>query len=357
MTVESYRWAGSRLELLDQRLLPQEVTYRVAGDAAAVARAITEMVVRGAPAIGVVAAYGVVLAAQEAIATGEPLADRVAAAVRILANARPTSINLQWALDRMVAVRNTHAGLPPAVIAARLEAEATRIHRADLAINRAIGVHGAPLLEACSGVLTHCNTGALATAGFGTALGMIRQAWADGARFKVFANETRPFLQGARLTTWELMQDGIEPTLVVDSASALLMARGMVQVVVVGADRIAANGDVANKIGTCGLAIVAAEFGVPFYVAAPTSSLDPNLADGSQIPIEERDSREVTHLAGMPIAPEGVAVFNPAFDVTPGQRVTAIVTEVGILRPPYDGAVARAQRAGKAWPGMGASMG
>ncbi|MFL6565803.1 MAG: S-methyl-5-thioribose-1-phosphate isomerase [Burkholderiales bacterium] len=306
--VEPIRWKGSRLELLDQRLLPDRTVYVGCRTAQEVAQAIRDMVVRGAPAIGCAAAFGVVL--------GKGSKE----AYEILAKSRPTAVNLFWALERMKKAKD-------------LEAEARAIFEEDLAANRAIGRLGAELIRERSRVMTHCNTGALATAGYGTALGVIRAS--KSKNISVIANETRPYLQGARLTAWELVHEGIPCTLITDSMAGHLMSRGEVDVVIVGADRIAANGDVANKIGTYPLAVLAKRHGIPFYVAAPLSTFDPKIPDGSQIPIEERAAAEVTGYRGTRWAPEGVSVRNPAFDVTPAELVTAIISEKGIASPPY----------------------
>jgi len=306
--VQPIRWQGDRLELLDQRLLPDRTEYVACRSAEDVAQAIRDMVVRGAPAIGCAAAFGFVL--------GKGSKE----AYEILAKSRPTAVNLVWALERMKKAKD-------------LEAQAIAIYDEDLAANRAIGRFGAELIRERSRVMTHCNTGALATAGYGTALGVIRAS--KGKNISVIANETRPYLQGARLTAWELVQEGIPCTLITDSMAGHLMSRGEVDVVIVGADRIAANGDVANKIGTYPLAVLAKRHGIPFYVAAPLSTFDPKIADGSHIPIEERPAAEVTGYRGTRWAPEGVSVRNPAFDVTPAELVTAIISEKGIASPPY----------------------
>jgi methylthioribose-1-phosphate isomerase len=311
-------WNDGVLRLLDQRLLPVEEKWIECRDYGAVARAIKDMVVRGAPAIGCAAAYGVALGAR----AGAPL-DEVYA---MLAATRPTAVNLFWALERMKRVR-PQAWAP-------LAAEAAAIHAEDIAACRAIGEHGAPLLPAGT-VLTHCNAGALATGGYGTALGVIRSAVARGTALSVLADETRPFLQGARLTAWELLRSGIDVTVITDNMAAHLMQRGQIQSVIVGADRIARNGDTANKIGTYGVAVLAREHGIPFFVAAPRSTIDLAIPDGAHIPIEERDAREVTHLGERALTPAGVGVRNPAFDVTPARYVAAIVTEAGVARPPY----------------------
>jgi methylthioribose-1-phosphate isomerase len=311
--VEPIRWRGDRLELLDQRLLPDKAVYVTCRSAEDVAQAIRDMVVRGAPAIGVAAGFGIVL--------GKGKKE----AYDILAKSRPTAVNLFWALERMKKAKD-------------LEAEARAIFEQDVAANRALGKLGAALIPERARVMTHCNTGALATAGYGTALGIIRAS--KSKNISVIANETRPYLQGARLTAWELVQEGIPCTLITDSMAGHLMSRGDVDVVVVGADRIAANGDVANKIGTYALAVLAKRHGIPFYVAAPLSTFDPTIPDGSHIPIEERAAAEVTGYRGSRWAPEGVAVRNPAFDVTPAELVTGIISEKGIAYPPYREAIA-----------------
>ena len=311
--VEPIRWQGDRLELLDQRLLPEKTVYVACRTAAEVAQAIRDMVVRGAPAIGCAAAFGVVLS------KGTP------ESFEILAKSRPTAVNLFWALERMKKAKD-------------LEAEAIAIYDEDLAANREIGRIGAELISERARIMTHCNTGALATAGYGTALGVIRSSKHKGV--SVIANETRPYLQGARLTAWELVQEGIPCTLITDSMAGHLMSKGEVDVVVVGADRIAANGDVVNKIGTYALAVLAKRHGIPFYVAAPLSTFDPKIPDGSHIPIEERPAEEVTGYRGTRWAPEGVSVRNPAFDVTPAELVTGIICEKGIASPPYGESIA-----------------
>jgi methylthioribose-1-phosphate isomerase len=308
------QWTGSELVLLDQRHLPHDerwVRCRTAGE---VADAIRDMVVRGAPAIGIAAAYGLALAARG----GE---DTAAAAARLLA-ARPTAVNLRWAVDRL-------RGVPSAGWCA----EAAQIHRDDVAINHALGEVGAALLPPNAVVYTHCNAGALATGGWGTALGVVRSARAQGRLAEVYAGETRPWLQGARLTAYELARDGIPVTLVADVAAASVLASGRVHAVIVGADRVAANGDTANKVGTCGLAILARHFGVPFYVAVPTSTLDPAAATGADIPVEERPAAEVLGYGDARWAAD-VPVWNPAFDITPASVVTAWITERGLWRPP-----------------------
>ena len=326
MVAATMRWTGATLELLDQRLLPERIEYLPCGSAPEVAQAIRDMVVRGAPAIGCAAAFGVALAARD----GQELE----AAFEVLARSRPTAVNLFWALERMRRVLAARG-------AGALEAEALAIFEEDLAVNRAIGAQGAPLIPQGARVMTHCNAGALATAGHGTALGVLRSARDAGRRLSVIANETRPYLQGARLTAWELIQESIPVTLITDSMAGFLMSRGEVDLVIVGADRIAANGDVANKIGTYALAVLAQRHALPFYVAAPLSTFDTSLADGSAIPVEERPAGEVTGYGASRWAPQGVMVRNPAFDVTPAELVSALITERGVLRPPYAPAIAK----------------
>lgn len=331
------RYIDGALEMLDQRLLPARVEYRRYDCAAAVAEGIKIMVVRGAPAIGCAAAYGVALEALRL--RGQPrdvFASGMEQGFALLAASRPTAVNLFWALDRMRAKLNAlhAANVAAALLAAALLAEAHAITEEDVRLNRALGAHGAALLHDNARVLTHCNAGALATAGHGTALGVIRSAVEAGRKIHVFADETRPFLQGARLTAWELMQDNIPVTLIVDNAAGLLMRQGEIDAVIVGADRVAANGDVANKIGTYGVAVLARRHGIPFYVAAPLSTIDPAAASGDDIPIEERAAAEVTGYGDTQWAPQGVAVRNPVFDVTPAELVTALITERGVMFSP-----------------------
>ena len=339
--VETLRWREERLELIDQRVLPARVEFVACSTAEETARAIRDMVVRGAPAIGCAAAYGIALeAARLSAAAPADFAAGLDRAFDALAASRPTAVNLFWALDRMRALVNAAAPARPADIAERLLDEAHRIAAADVAANRAMGGHGAALLADGMRVLTHCNAGALATAGHGTALGVIRSAVAAGKRVSVIAGETRPFLQGARLTAWELTREGIPVTLIADSMSGHLMSRGEIDAVIVGADRVAANGDVANKIGTYMIAVLARRHRIPFYVAAPLSTIDPRTASGDAIPIEERGAAEVRGHAGLEWAPAGVAVRNPAFDVTPAELVTALITEKGVMREPDSGKIA-----------------
>ncbi|MGR8918072.1 MAG: S-methyl-5-thioribose-1-phosphate isomerase [Gammaproteobacteria bacterium] len=334
--VRPIRWTDDALELLDQRRLPAVVTYLRLDSAAAVVDAIRDMVVRGAPAIGITAAYGVVLAARQRWAEN---ADRWREAVRAdieqLRAARPTAVNLMWALDAMAAALPGGGDPVP-----RLLGLARQLHREDYAANRRLGDFGAAAIEPGSSVLTHCNAGALATTGYGTALGVIRSAAAAGRLGEVYATETRPWLQGARLTAWELLEDGIDVTLIADGAAAWLMAEGRVQWVITGADRIAANGDTANKIGTYALASLARAHGVGFMVAAPLSTIDRAAADGSAIPIEHRDGAELTHLAGQPTAAPGAAALNPVFDVTPAALIDALATERGLVHRPDAASIA-----------------
>ena len=321
--------------MLDQRALPMQVKYLRYDSAAAVAEGIKRMVVRGAPAIGCAAAYGVAL---EALRLRDESRESFLAGLdhgmAALAASRPTAVNLFWALNRMRAKLDTLHGAAPPDIANALLAEAHAITDEDVRLNRRMGAHGAALLNDNMRVLTHCNAGALATAGHGTALGVIRSAVEAGKRLHVYADETRPFLQGARLTAWELMQDHIPVTLIADNAAALLMRQGEIDAVIVGADRVAANGDVANKIGTYSVAVLARRHGIPFYVAAPISTIDPNTETGDEIPIEERPAAEVTGYGDTQWAPLGVAVRNPVFDITPAELVTALITERGVVFAP-----------------------
>jgi methylthioribose-1-phosphate isomerase len=323
------------LHLLDQNLLPDRVEYRVLSSWEEVAQAIRDMAVRGAPAIGVAAAFGMVLAASGALTAGKPLAPEISRALTGLAATRPTAVNLFWALERMRRRWEQSLAMEGEKATAALEEEALRIWQEEEEANRHLARLGADLVPPGARVLTHCNAGALATAGYGTALGIIRAAHRAGKLEMVYADETRPRLQGARLTSWELVTEGIPVTVICDNMAASLMAQGKIDLVVVGADRIAANGDVANKIGTYALAIVAHYHGVPFYVAAPTSTVDLRTPSGREIPIEERAEEEVSCWEGRRILPPGVKVVNPAFDVTPAALVSAVITERGILKPPY----------------------
>jgi methylthioribose-1-phosphate isomerase len=333
--VETLRWRGARLELIDQRALPARLEYVSCTNAAEVAEAIRSMVVRGAPAIGCAAAFGVALEAKrQERCTRAEFDAAMEIAFRSLAASRPTAVNLFWALDRMRAALGAGTRDDPRSTAGRLAEAALALFNADLETNRAIGRAGAALVPDGARVLTHCNTGSLATAGHGTALGVIRSARDQGKRISVIASETRPYLQGARLTAWEMMREKIPVTLITDNTAGHLMRLGKIDLVLVGADRIAANGDVANKIGTYTLAVLAERHRIPFYVAAPLSSIDTSAADGSAIPIEERSASEVTGYAGMRWAPEGVSVANPAFDITPAELVSGLFTEKGVVTRP-----------------------
>lgn len=335
--MRSVWWEDDALKMIDQRKLPAECEVVTWSDYHGVARSIKEMYVRGAPAIGVTAAFGLALAALTSQAsTYRELLSDLERAYDVLYVTRPTAVNLRWGLDRIMAVAREILDEDPVILKARLLAEAQAMAEEDVETNRRMGFHGAALVHDGDTVLTHCNTGALATAGFGTALGVVRAAVEQGKRVCVLADETRPREQGARLTAWELMQDGIPVTLIVDGAAGHFLRQGKVNLVLVGADRVAANGDVANKIGTYSVAVLARENGVPFYVVAPVSTVDLSIAAGDDIPIEERDAEEVTHVGGVSLAPEGVKVSNPAFDVTPHRYVTGIVTENGIAYPPFD---------------------
>lgn len=332
---ETLRWRNGTFELLDQRALPAQCVYLALNSAQAVADAIRSMVVRGAPAIGCAAAYGLALEARRfQDGSKKDFESGIERAFETLSKSRPTAVNLFWALERMRARMKAALELTPAEIAAALLAEAQAISAEDIRLNRLMGTHGGALLQDGARVLTHCNAGALATAGHGTALGMIRSAVQSGKRISVVVDETRPFLQGARLTAWELQQDDIPVTLIADSAAGFLMSRGDVDAVVVGADRVAANGDVANKIGTYSLAVLAQRHAVPFYVACPLSTIDRSIASGADIPIEERAAEEITGYGSMRWAPPEVGVRNPVFDVTPAELVTALITEKGVTMAP-----------------------
>ena len=331
-------WKTDHVLMVDQRKLPTQEKYVELRTGREVSRAIEKMVIRGAPAIGVAAAMGLALGVTKSKARGATtLAPEFYKLCDIMAATRPTAVNLFWAIERMKRVfKRAHSeGRSPGEIGKMMVVEARRIHDEDVESCRAMGVHGSALLPQSGRVLTHCNAGALATGGYGTALGVIRAAVESGKSIAVYADETRPFLQGARLTAWELQRDSIKTTVITNGMAGSLMKTGLVDVVVVGADRIAANGDAANKIGTYTVAVLAREHEIPFYVAAPTSTVDLETSDGSGIPIEERSSKEVTHVGSARIAPETVEVWNPAFDVTPNRYVAAIITEKGICRPPY----------------------
>ena len=337
-------WQEDRVVMIDQRKLPSAEVYVTCRTSADVAKAIKTMVIRGAPAIGVAAAMGIALGMRKSKATGtKRFATEFQKACDTMAVTRPTAVNLFWAIDRMkrTFAEAAHAGCSVDDIRRRLDDDARRIHDENVASCRAMGAHGATLVPDTANILTHCNAGALATAGYGTALGVIRAAVEQGKKVAVLADETRPFLQGARLTAWELVKDGIDTTVITDNMAGSMMRLGHVDLVVVGADRIAANGDVANKVGTYSVAVLAKEHGIPFYVAAPISTVDLNTPDGGRIPIEERSDREVTHVGASRLTPDGARIRNSAFDVTPAKYVTAIVTERGIARAPYDVSLAQ----------------
>src|SRR5271157_2750137 len=334
--IQTLEWTENGVRFIDQTKLPTEETYVVCKTHEQVADVIRTMVVRGAPAIGVAAAMGIALAVKNSKAetTGELKRD-FDQACETIGKTRPTAVNLFWAIRRMQEKFERVRIRPLTQIKQDLIEESQRMHAEDIAANQAMGRHGATLMPSEGGVLTHCNAGALATAGYGTALGVIRAAVESGKKLHVFADETRPFLQGSRLTAWELMKDNIPTTVISDNMAGAMMRQGKIGAVIVGADRIAANGDVANKIGTYSVAILAKEHGLPFYVAAPISTVDLETPDGGKIPIEQRNPAEVTHIAGKAMTPPGVGIENPAFDVTPAKYVTAIVTERGIARAPY----------------------
>jgi len=335
--IQTLEWTKSGVRFIDQTKLPTEETYVTCTTHEQVADVIRSMVVRGAPAIGVAAAMGIALGVNnsKSVSFGS-LQEEFEQICALIGKTRPTAVNLFWAIRRMSEKFESIKARPILEIKKLLIEEAQRMHAEDIAANRAMGHFGATLMPASGGVLTHCNAGALATCGYGTALGVIRAAIEQGKKIHVYADETRPFLQGSRLTAWELMKDGIPTTVISDNMAGAMMRQGKIGAIVVGADRIAANGDVANKIGTYTVAVLAKENEIPFYVAAPFSTIDLATPDGSTIPIEQRDSREVTHFAGKLITPEGVGVENPAFDVTPAKYITAIVTERGIARAPYE---------------------
>src|SRR5450755_158304 len=335
--IQTLEWTNQGVRFIDQTKLPTEEVYVTCTTHQQVAEVIRTMVVRGAPAIGVAAAMGIALGVSNSNAesTGD-LKHDFDQICDLLAKTRPTAVNLFWAIGRMQEKFERIRIRPIPQIKQTMIEEAQRMHAEDIAANQAMGRHGATLMPAEGGVLTHCNAGALATAGYGTALGVIRAAVEQGKKIHVYADETRPFLQGSRLTAWELMKDGIPTTVISDSMAGAMMQQGKIGAIVVGADRIAANGDVANKIGTYTVAVLAKEHGIPFYVAAPISTVDLATPDGSKIPIEQRNAREVTHIGGRQMTPDGVSVENPAFDVTPAKYVAAIITEKGIARAPYD---------------------
>ncbi len=334
--IETLEWTDAGVRFIDQTKLPTEEVYVLSKTHHDVADVIRTMVVRGAPAIGVAAAMGIALGVKNSKTTSETeLRREFDEIARIIGETRPTAVNLFWAIQRMKTKLDSLGKKPIAEIKSALIEESKRMHAEDIAANQAMGRHGATLMPSSGGVLTHCNAGALATAGYGTALGVIRAAVEAGKKIHVYADETRPFLQGSRLTAWELMKDGIATTVISDNMAGAMMRQGKIQAIVVGADRIAANGDVANKIGTYSVAVLAKEHGIPFYVAAPISTVDLATPDGSKIPIEQRNAKEVTHIGGRQMVPDGVKVENPAFDVTPAKYVAAIITERGIARAPY----------------------
>src|SRR6266545_1859208 len=340
--IRTIEWTEAGVTMLDQRLLPSQEVYNTYTDYQDVAEAIRSMVIRGAPAIGVAAAMGIALGAKKSPAKSiENLDPEFAKICEVIAGTRPTAVNLFWAVERM---KTVYARMKAGGVGAVREAligEAVRMHEEDVQANRSMGRHGQDLIPAGGRILTHCNAGALATAGYGTALGVIRAAVEAGKRVKVYADETRPFLQGARLTAWELQKDNIPVTVITDNMAGHFMHKGEIDCVIVGADRIAANGDVANKIGTYSVAVLARENNIPFYVAAPISTFDLSIPDGDLIPIEERSAREVTHVKDVRLAPDGIKIANPAFDVTPNRYVAAIITERGVARPPYQESLKR----------------
>ena len=340
--IQTLEWTNQGVRFIDQTKLPTEEAYVVCKTHEQVADAIRTMVVRGAPAIGVAAGMGIALAVKNSKAESTADLKRdLDHACDLISKTRPTAVNLFWAIRRMKEKFERLRIRPIAQIKEELVEEARRMHAEDIAANQAMGRHGATLMPAAGGVLTHCNAGALATAGYGTALGVIRAAVEQGKKIHVYADETRPFLQGSRLTAWELMKDGIPTTVISDNMAGAMMKQGKIGAIVVGADRIAANGDVANKIGTYTVAVVAKENELPFYVAAPLSTIDFACPDGSKIPIEQRNIKEVTHIAGKQMTPDGVSIENPAFDVTPAKYVAAIITERGIARAPYEESLRR----------------
>src|SRR6201982_1931062 len=345
--IQTLEWTDQGIRFLYQTKMPKEETYVTDKTYEQVADAIRTMVVRGAPAIGVAAGMGIALGVKNSKAeTVGDLKKDCHQICKVIGETRPTAVNLFWAIRRMQEKFEALRIRPLAQIKQALVEECQRMHAEDIAANQAMGRHGATLMPSSGGVLTHCNAGALATAGYGTALGVIRAAVEQGKKIHVYADETRPFLQGSRLTAWELMKDGIPTTVISDNMAGAMMSYGKIGAIVVGADRIAANGDVANKIGTYTVAVLAKEHGVPFYVAAPFSTVDLDTPDGGKIPIEQRAKQEVTHIAGRAIAPDGVAVENPAFDVTPAKYVNAIITECGIARAPYKDSLRKLADAG-----------
>ena len=337
--IETIEWTDDGVVMIDQRLLPTEEIYNTYQTVGEVAEAIVTMVIRGAPAIGVAAAMGIALGVKN-LDSRDDLEDRFAAIVQTIHDTRPTARNLFWAIERMNKIFESHKEESLAKLQDALKDEAIQIHDDDIEINRKMGQNGQALLSQDSTVLTHCNAGALATAGYGTALGVIRAAVENGKEIRVFADETRPFLQGSRLTAWEMMKEKIPCTLITDNMAGYFMKANQIQAVVVGADRIAGNGDVANKIGTYTVAVLAREHQIPFYVAAPLSTIDLETPTGEEIPIEQRDITEVTHIKGQTLVPPGISVANPAFDITPNKLVSAIITEKGVVKAPYQESIA-----------------
>ncbi len=336
MSFKTIEWKDDKVRMIDQRLLPDQEVYHDYSTSKEVAQAIKEMVIRGAPAIGVAAAMGIAVGMRSyEAATMDDFSGEFNEACEMIGQTRPTAVNLFWAIKRMKIFFDANRSAGIESLKDLLNQEAIRLCEDDISINRRIGKNGAALIKDGSTVLTHCNAGALATAGYGTALGVIRGAVESGKKVKVFADETRPFLQGARLTAWELMKDGIDVTVITDNMAGYLMKKGEIDAAIVGADRIAANGDVANKIGTYMVAVLAERHSIPFYVAAPLSTIDMTISDGESIPIEERPSREVSHIKECQLVPDGVGIRNPAFDVTPNDLVTAIITEVGVVKKDY----------------------
>ncbi len=343
--IQTIEWINNKVVMIDQTRLPTEEVYREYDNYKDVAQAIKNMVIRGAPAIGVAAAMGIALGAQSISANSyEEFSTKMKEILEEMAKTRPTAVNLFWAIEEMRRCAEAHRHLPIPQLKEVLKNRALQIRDEDIQINRILGKYGAQLIKSGDTILTHCNAGALATAGYGTALGVIRAAYEEGKQIHVFVDETRPFLQGSRLTAWELAKENIPLTLITDNMAGYFMRKGKINLIIVGADRIAANGDVANKIGTYSLAVLAKEHGIPFYVAAPISTLDLSIRSGDQIPIEERNPQEVTQIAGKQIAPEAIQVANPAFDVTPHEYITAIITEKGIAWPPYEESLAKLAR-------------
>jgi methylthioribose-1-phosphate isomerase len=348
--IKTIEWKNDQVVMIDQRKLPGRETYEVCSNYRQVIKAIKTMVIRGAPAIGIAAAMGMALGARSVRARSlEAFKTELKKIGREISRARPTAVNLSWAVCRLEEKMDRSPAKNIESLKKELIREARAMLSEDIAINKRLGLLGQKVVKAGDTILTHCNAGALATGGYGTALGVVRAAWEAGKRIQVIADETRPFLQGTRLTAWELIKDKIPVTLITDNMAGYLMKKGTIQKVIVGADRIAANGDTANKIGTYSVALLAKAHGIPFYIAAPTSTIDSGLRNGDEIPIEERHPDEVTHLAGKRLAPHQVAVLNPAFDVTPHSLITAILTEKGILKPPFRQTIAQALKKAMSW--------